>query len=128
MSHFSLENDIRSTTRMDSSLNKGPWQRQRKALENSNSSLNASLGLGSAKLGGGGLKRLSETLTRKTPSKTPRRSPSRGGTPSREGGGTPGRKTPGGGDRFIPNRSATDYEVSHFKMFREVQCEKFEDK
>eukprot|EP00092_Neocalanus_flemingeri_P025689 GFUD01027851.1.p1 GENE.GFUD01027851.1~~GFUD01027851.1.p1 ORF type:complete len:531 (+),score=157.62 GFUD01027851.1:64-1656(+) len=125
MSRFSLENEIRSTTRMDSSLNKGPWQRQRKALENSNSSLNASTGLGSAKLSfsaggaGGGLKRLSESLIRKTPSKTPKRSPSRSGTPSRDGAGTPGRKTPGGGDRFIPNRSATDYEVSHFKILRE---------
>jgi len=109
---------------MDSSLNKAPWQRQRKALESSNSSLNASLGLASGKLsfstgGGGGLKRLSESLTRKTPSKTPNRSPSRAGTPSRDGALTPGRKTPGGGDRFIPNRSATDYEVSHFKILRE---------
>ena len=119
MSQFSLENEIRTATRMDSSLTKGPWQRQRKALENSNSSLNAS-GKLSFSGGGGGLKRLSESLTRKTPSKTPRRSPSRAGTPSRDGAGTPGRKTPGGGDRFIPNRSSTDYEVSHFKILREV--------
>jgi len=108
---------------MDSSLTKCPWQRQRKALENSNSSLNASSGLGSGKLsfssGGSGLKRLSESLGRKTPSKTPRRSPSRAGTPSRDGPGTPGRKTPGGGDRFIPCRTATDFEVSHFKIQRE---------
>jgi len=118
MSRFSLENDIRSTTRMDSSLNKAPWPRQRKALESSNSSLNASAGLTFGS-GSSGLKRLSESLTRKTPSKAQRRSPSRSGTPSRDGQGTPGRKTPGGGDRFIPNRSATDYEASHFKLLRE---------
>jgi len=118
MSQFSLENDIRASTRMDSSLNKGPWQRQRKALENSNTSLNAS-GRVSFNSGTSGLKRLSESLSRKTPSKTPRRSPSRAGTPSRDGPGTPGRKTPGGGDRFIPSRSATDFEASQFKILRE---------
>ena len=62
--------------------------------------------------GGAGLKRLSESL-RKTPSKSSRRSPGR--SPGREGGTTPGRKTPGGGDRFIPNRSNTDMEASHYR-------------
>ena len=87
-------------------------------------------GLNGSRLGAGGsgLKRLSESLSRRTPSKTPRRSPSRLGSkspsrpgarsPAREGGGptTPSRA----GDRFIPNRSATDFEVSHFKITKEV--------
>ena len=50
-------------------------------------------------------------------------SPSRlGKSPGRDT--TPGRKTPGGAaDRFIPNRSATDYELSHFKIVRESLTE-----
>ena len=85
-------------------------------------------GLNASRLGGGGsgLKRLSESLSRKTPSKTPRRSPSRLGnrSPSRIGSRSPGRDGPGtpsrGGDRFIPNRTATDFEASHFKLTKEV--------
>jgi len=122
MSQYSLENDIRTATRMDTSLSKVPttgstWKRR--ALEVSNSSLNASLGLttgskfNNSATTGSGLKRLSESLTRKTPSKKISRSPSRLGEAS------PGRKTPGGGDRFIPNRSTTDYEASHHKMLRD---------
>jgi len=119
MSRFSLENDIRSVTRMDSSLSKGgSWHPQRKALESSNSSLNGSGRLNLSSVGG--LKRLSESISRKTPSKTPKRSPSRAnGTPSRDGAVTPGRKTPGGGDRFIPNRATTDFEASRFKILKE---------
>lgn len=56
--------------------------------------------------GGGNSKRLSESL-RKTPSKTPKKSPGRENNPN-----TPTRKTPGAADRFIPNRSATDFENS----------------
>jgi len=139
MSQFSLENDIRAATRMDSSINtgKGPFGNgarwQKKALESSNTSLNASglgVGLGGNKFNtsarldisnGAGIKRLSESLLRKTPSKNARRSPSRlGKSPGRET--TPGRKTPktpGGSDRFIPNRTATDFDASHFKLMRE---------
>jgi len=124
---------------MDSSVNKGGrvgaarWQA--KALECSNTSLNASLGLGAVNkvntsgrlnisTNGAGIKRLSESLSRKTPSKTPKRSPSRLGKSPGRGDGTPGRKTPGGAaDRFIPNRSATDYELSHFKIVRESLTE-----
>ena len=87
-------------------------------------------GLNGSRLGAGGsgLKRLSESLSRRTPSKTPRRSPSRLGSksPSRPGARSPAREggaptTPSrAGDRFIPNRSATDFEVSHFKITKEV--------
>ena len=70
----------------------------------------ARLGLGSSS----GLKRLSTSL-RKTPSKSQRRSPSRVGTPGRDGS-----TTPGGADRFIPNRAAMDFDTSHYKLIREV--------
>jgi len=64
-------------------------------------------------LGFSGLKRPGDNLIRRTPSKTPRKSPGRTpGTP----GTTPGRKT---GDRFIPNRSAMDFENAYHKLFRE---------
>ena len=83
-------------------------------------------GLNGSKLGGGsGLKRLSESLSRKTPSKTPRRSPSRLATrsPGRAGSKSPGRNngiSPGrGADRFIPDRQTTDTELSHYKLTRE---------
>merc|ERR1719233_1306873 len=109
MSQFELENAIREVTRMDSSLNtsKAAVHKPRKALDNS--SLNISALGGRQKSPGrlagpsSGLKRLSTSL-RKTPSKTARRSPSRLGTPGRDGSTS----TPGGGDRFIPNRSAID--------------------
>ena len=138
---FSLENDIAASTRMDTSLAKPPsYVHKRKALEASNNSLNASLGLGAAAKfnlsnsvtgvsGGfsvgmdsgeaqGGIKRhLENSLSRRTPSKTARRSPSRNGTP----GKSPGRKTPGReGDRFIPNRSAIDMETSSHMLMRET--------
>ena len=53
---------------------------------------------------------------RKTPSKNQRRSPSRLGTPGRDGS-----TTPGAADRFIPNRSAMDFDTSHYKLTREVR-------
>jgi len=120
---FSLENDIAASIRMDTSLVKPSINQKRKALEASNNSLNASLGLttaGKFNSSGTGQKRLPEScLGRKTPSKTPRRSPSRGATPG--SGLTPGRRTPGreGGDRFIPNRSAMDMEASSHRLLRE---------
>jgi len=120
MSQFELENALREATRMDTSLNtsKAGLHKPRKALDNSSLNISA---LGSrqkspARLGGqtSGLKRLSTSL-RKTPSKSARKSPSRLGTPGRDGTAT----TPGRGDRFIPNRSATDYDTSHYKLIRE---------
>lgn len=124
MSQFELENAIREVTRMDSSLNlsKTVGHKPRKVLDNTITDLNLSTS-GSrqkspSRLGlvgtNGGLKRLSTSL-RKTPSKSARKSPSRLGTPGREGSATPG-----GGDRFIPNRSAIDFDTSHYKLIREV--------
>lgn len=115
---FALENEIASSLRMDSSLVKPSSQlHKRKVLESSNSSLSME-----PTGGGGGIKRLAESgLGRRTPSKTPKRSPARGsgGTPC--GSITPGRRTPGRevGDRFIPNRTAIDLEMSSHKLLRD---------
>ncbi len=72
-------------------------------------------------------------LLRRTPCKTPRSSPARVTTPSRIAG-TPGRaaatattpggggggrnKTPTRGDRFIPSRSATDFEAGSYRLLK----------
>ena len=41
---FELENAIREATRMDTSISKTAWNKPRKALENTNTSLNISVG------------------------------------------------------------------------------------
>lgn len=33
-------------------------------------------------------------------------------------------KTPGGGDRFIPSRAATNFELAHFLVREEINCKK----
>lgn len=71
-------------------------------------------GLGNTSLQSSG-KRAGDSL-RKTPSKTPKkitiRTPSKSVTRNGFEGTTPHKKTPGGSDRFIPNRSRTDFEVA----------------
>ena len=56
------------------------------------------------------------TSGRKSPTKRKRRSPSRLSIPGRDGS-----TRPGGGDRFIPNRSAMDSELCLYKLTREVK-------
>ncbi|XP_041357187.1 cell division cycle protein 20 homolog [Gigantopelta aegis] len=119
MSHFLLETDVNNALRMDVPLTRGPLMRwQRKALEAdcsgsaNNSSLNAS-------------------SSTKTPVKTANRSAGQTKTPStasHSGKKTPksagklrtpsskGPKTPNAGDRFIPNRSSTQFEMGHYKL------------
>ena len=52
---------------------------------------------------------------RKTQSKSKKRSLCRVGFPGRDGC-----STLGAADRFIPNRVALDYEMSHYKLISEV--------
>ncbi|GLV44001.1 fizzy [Carabus blaptoides fortunei] len=56
----------------------------------------------------------SDVVRKKTPSKTPSKSKS----PSRSTTPTPnkGAKTPNGGDRFIPSRSNSNFDLGHFKI------------
>jgi len=140
-SHFDLDNQLRmATSVMDLPLTRGPLARwQRKNLENStssiNNSLNASLHLNNVEnlnvnvnsnvslLGNGSLSLGSLNTLSKTPTNTPNKrtiTPNRTVTPGRSlkihnsshKGKTP--KTPIGPDRFIPNRSAMNVEISHY--------------
>ncbi|XP_013783667.1 cell division cycle protein 20 homolog [Limulus polyphemus] len=124
MSHFALEKDINNALRMDGPITVGPVPRwQRKALENStssvNNSLNASQSLTSS-LSQSALNISSNqnvTSNNKTPKNTPGKSKS-----------TPGRaktpKTPGNsGDRFIPNRSGMQFEIGHYMLTRDQKSE-----
>ncbi len=124
--YFSLENEIRTSTRMDQSLTSGkaPVARwQRKVLETSATAANSSLinVSNSQKFGGNlslslnpGGKRLNDSAgLLKTPSKTPKKSPSRFDAT------TPNKRTPSrsdGADRFIPSRTGTDFETAKFLL------------
>ncbi|XP_014251198.1 cell division cycle protein 20 homolog [Cimex lectularius] len=100
MAQFNFINELNSALRMDDPITKGPLPRwQRKVLEGSssnNSTINSSMNKSKSKTP-------NKLDMKKTPSKTPKPSPARG-------------KSPCGGDRFIPNRSATDFNMGHFKL------------
>ncbi|XP_050400761.1 cell division cycle protein 20 homolog [Patella vulgata] len=115
MAQFTLENELNSVLRMDAPLTRAaPMGYQRKALNDSecNASLNISL---------------------KTPKKNANKSFSGSKTPSssasgsskktpKSGGklGTPGNRTrTPGGDRFIPNRSTSQFNLGHYKHMME---------
>ncbi|KAK7100259.1 cell division cycle protein 20 homolog isoform X2 [Littorina saxatilis] len=131
MSQFDLENEMRSALRMDAPLTRGPqmkWQ-QKKSTDPGNLSLNSSAANGSL------------LSSNKTPSKhgippaasqskTPssqdmgRKTPKSAGahkTPSK-GSKTP-KKTPKAADRFIPNRTTTQFDVNHFKLMQDPKGE-----
>ncbi|KAK3090351.1 hypothetical protein FSP39_011110 [Pinctada imbricata] len=106
MAHFNFENELNSILRMDGPLSRGPGMRKPKTDCNQsvNSSLNSST---TAKTP---MKNLNRSLG---PGKTPSKTPKSGGKPK-----TPGKapKTPNAGDRFIPNRGATQFDLGHFKI------------
>ncbi|XP_077981663.1 cell division cycle protein 20 homolog [Glandiceps talaboti] len=116
MAHLNFENDVNSLLRLDAPTN-GPAMRwQRKAAEAScNNSINTSQCCTPMKTSN---KSFNASMTAKTPSKTPK-TPRRSKTP----GKTPGKsKTPSktpSGDRFIPSRSTTNFDVGHFKVMNE---------
>ncbi|XP_015515119.1 cell division cycle protein 20 homolog isoform X2 [Neodiprion pinetum] len=116
MSHLKYMKELNSLTRMDEPV-KGPVPRwQKKCLEASNSSINVSIN-SSRKIMSGSFAnsttsktptKRSETRGKKTPAKATKKSPSRAST-------TPA-KTPSGGDRFIPSRSTTNFDLGHYKL------------
>lgn len=126
MAQFRYLNEINSLLNMDGPLTKGPLARwQKKALESSsstNDTINSSKQLSLTALANKitPSKRTGSDVVRvkKTPSKTPSKSksPSRSTTPTRATTPNDGAKTPGGGDRFIPSRSANNFELSHYKL------------
>ncbi|KAJ8921667.1 hypothetical protein NQ315_010576 [Exocentrus adspersus] len=121
MSQFKFWNDVNSLLTMEGPV-KGPiprWQKKKGSDTSSNSSLN-----NSSKLRSLSTSALNSTKTptkgnenndyqkNKTPRKTPLKTPSKKSktpTPNK------GSKTPSG-DRFIPSRSASNFDLAHYKL------------
>ncbi|XP_006622956.1 cell division cycle protein 20 homolog isoform X1 [Apis laboriosa] len=125
MSHLKYMKEINNLTRMDETI-KGPLPRwQKKCLETSNSSVNIN---SSRKISNGSFAnsttgktptKKNDNRTKKTPSKTSKKSPSHTSTPA---------KTPSGGDRFIPSRSTTNFDLGYYKIQQQTNAEKDEEK
>ncbi|XP_052256231.1 cell division cycle protein 20 homolog isoform X2 [Dreissena polymorpha] len=118
MSHFSLESELSSALRMDGPISKGPtmrWQRKQGDCD-PNQSVNASLNVSYAPG-----KTPVKTTSNKSLSKTPSSNGSNSHKTPRSAKKTPGKgaKTPAGGDRFIPNRSTTQFELGQYLMTQE---------
>lgn len=127
MNQFKYVDEMNSLMSMEGPIMKGPPPRwQKKGLENSSSNMNISLNsstrqksfntTASTSLSKTPTKRLGTDVirTKKTPSKTPSKSKS----PGRSTSPTPnkGAKTPNGGDRFIPVRTASNFDLGHFQV------------
>lgn len=100
MANFKYMNDLNNMMTIDSPITKGPiprWRRKQKGDVSTASSSSASIC----------------SATSKTPSKlaVDKKTPNKSKSPGR----SPGR-TPIAGDRFIPMRSATNFEMGHFKL------------
>ncbi|KAK3602383.1 hypothetical protein CHS0354_026271 [Potamilus streckersoni] len=120
MNHFSLENEISSAVRMDAPITRGPalrWQRKMNEsgadASTSGNILNVSCGPSKTPM-----KSMNRSMTQ---SKTPSTGSSASKTPKSGGKSkTPNKpKTPIGGDRFIPNRSTTQFELGYYKLTTE---------
>lgn len=120
MSQFKFVTEMKNLVTMDGPLTKGPPPRwQRKGQENYQSTSNLSINTSKkstsmtktpTKLNG------SDSLrTKKTPSKTPSKNKSGSSTTP-----TPNKtlKTPVA-DRFIPNRSTSNFDLAHYKLNQE---------
>ena len=96
MSHFNFESEVNDLLRLDGPMNRGPAPRwQRKSTERRCSSAASSTPLRNS----------SKLNCSKTPSKTPK-----------SGKKTPGKAKTPSEDRFIPNRSAMNFEANYYKM------------
>ncbi|XP_049799379.1 cell division cycle protein 20 homolog isoform X1 [Schistocerca nitens] len=115
MSQFSFFNEINSCVRMDDPITKGPVPRwQKKNLDTSNRGKPNTSSSSTSNKTPTRLTTENGNKSKKTPSKTPKKSP---------GSKTPGAKTPSGGDRFIPVRSQSSFEMGHFKINQEQENE-----
>lgn len=114
MSHLKYMKELNNLTRMDEAI-KGPLPRwQKKCLETSNSS-NISLNSSRKVVSGSFM----NTTSGKTP--TSKNDAKNKKTPSKGMKKSPGRSvnsatTPSGGDRFIPSRSTTNFELGYYKV------------
>lgn len=105
MAQFNGENDVNISARIDAPIAKGPMPRwHRKALDSSSASFCSNTSTSFS---------INHSATCKTPGKTPKK------TPGRSKPKTP--KTPMGGDRFIPNRANTQFEIGHFMIMQQQQ-------
>ncbi|XP_070563787.1 cell division cycle protein 20 homolog [Ptychodera flava] len=118
MAHWSFENDVNNLLRLEGHT-RGPamrWQRKAAEANSCNNSINTSACCSPMKTSNKSF----NSSTVKTPSKTPLKTPR---TTSKTPGKTPGKtKTPSktpSGDRFIPSRSTSNFDVGHFKVMNE---------
>lgn len=125
MAQFRYVNELNSLLNIDGPITKGPLPRwQRKGIENNSSNANLSLNSSKQKSNSSINNSSSKTPTKIAGSdvirtkKTPAKTPSKNKSPGRSTTPTPskGAKTPSGGDRFIPSRSATNFDLGHFKI------------
>ncbi|GAB0088437.1 hypothetical protein DMENIID0001_028540 [Sergentomyia squamirostris] len=140
MSQFNYINEINyALGGMDSELTKGPMPRWQKKLETSTSSThnssvnNSKLSVSYNKACGGAPgsgktpnKSIGECVFgKKTPSgKSPGRKTPSGKSPGRKTPGSKERaKTPTAGDRFIPSRANSNFELGHYMINKEQQKE-----
>ncbi|XP_002742040.1 cell division cycle protein 20 homolog [Saccoglossus kowalevskii] len=121
MAHLSFENDINSLLKLDGPT-RGPamrWQRKAAEASSCNTSMNTSTCCTPMKTSN---RSFNNSMTVKTPtSKTPK-TPC-GSKKTKTPGKTPGKtKTPSktlSGDRFIPSRSTTSFDLGHYKLLNE---------
>ncbi|XP_033125629.1 cell division cycle protein 20 homolog isoform X2 [Anneissia japonica] len=113
MSNLIFESDINRLLKLDGPTG-GPssrWQRKKEEASSNNVSLNKSVNASCNKTP---MKMCNRSYSSKTPGKTPKtpssRTPGRSKTPS---------KTPVG-DRFIPNRTSTNFDVANFKVLQQT--------
>ncbi|XP_037958360.1 cell division cycle protein 20 homolog [Teleopsis dalmanni] len=114
MSQFNFVNEINSALSMNGEISRGPAPRWKKKHDVSSFSLNASANNSRSVLSvlyNTSISNLNPNL--KTPVKNPDTRPKK--TPS---------KTPSGGDRFIPNRCASNFDIGHFLLNKEREQER----
>ncbi|XP_022919018.1 cell division cycle protein 20 homolog [Onthophagus taurus] len=125
MAQFRYVNEINSLLNVDGPITTGPtprWQRKgENNLSTSNISLNSSKAKNSSANTSSNVKTPSKRggsdviRTKKTPSKTPSKSKSPGRATTPKPTPNKGSRTPGG-DRFIPVRSAAQFELGHYLL------------
>ncbi|CAD7088667.1 unnamed protein product [Hermetia illucens] len=118
MSQFNYLNDINSFLTMEGEITRGPAPRWQKKMETSTTSLNASTSRS----------KLSTSYNNSCSSfiGASSKTPSKGLSDARRGRKSPtpskGARTPGG-DRFIPSRSASNFDVAHYLIRQEKKSD-----
>lgn len=125
MAQFKYVNEMNSLINMEGPIMKGPPPRwQKKGLDNSSNNVNISLNSSKQISFNSSTVSTLKTPTKRNGSdvirmkKTPSKTPSKSKSPGRSTSPTPnkGARTPNGGDRFIPVRSASNFDLGHFQV------------